>query len=238
MKGTALILLVGALMFAQQATPVPPAWTVSGIVQGTDGSAISGAVVSLTALPPHQRSRLRAWSAVTGRDGFFSFQALYPGQFQVCAQVPGTAWLDPCRWGLKALVVTLSDKQPTVSSILVIEKGAMVPVRISDPSALLDKNEGITSGAHLLLGLSNDRGAWEPATLGTKDSAGRTYLVVVPFDRPIKVTAASSFFGLASGDGIPLERNGIALMTTVTATSAKVPPTITISVIGVGARSN
>lgn len=218
---------------AQQSQPPQSPWDLSGTIRGEDGSVIVGAIVNLTELPPYlTKSRTRQWTAVSDATGGFKFQGLYRGRFQPCAQAPGTAWLDPCHWGIKTSTVTLVDQSATIQVAIVLKKGAAISVRVNDPGALLDRNELPASGAHLLLGLTDDTGSWEPATITSKDSAGRTFQAVIPFDRSTTLVAASSLFKLAGYAGTTLQSSGISSTATISATSGKVPPILTLTITG------
>lgn len=229
------ILLTTSLSWALQLAVPPSVWEISGTVRGDDGSPVSDAIISLTALPPYEtKSRIRQWSVVTSIGGRFTLQGLYLGHFQTCVQVPGTAWLDPCRWGGGPFVVRLTNTNSTATTALTLRRGAALTLRVNDQSGLLDGNEGVTPGAHLLLGLTNDGGAWEPALPLSKDVAGRTYRVLVPFDRSLKIVVASRLFSLADGANVPLLPTGVTSIIPVTTTTGKTPPTVVVSVVGLG----
>lgn len=87
--------------------------TITGRLTGDDGTAISGGYVSLQLQPPYPKSRSleTEWNIKSASDGSFRFERLNEGVCKLCAQVPRSAWLNPCQWGLKPTVVTLSVSQ-------------------------------------------------------------------------------------------------------------------------------
>ncbi len=235
MRPLFLFVILGTVSYAQQVSQVASEYSIVGIVQGSDGLPINGAVVTLTARPPYRtKNRVKEWTAVTSSNGSFAFEHLYSGELQICADAPATTWLDPCRWGPKPTLITLSEKAPASSLTIRLDKGLLVFVRVVDAAAVLDKSEAAVAGADLLIGLSNDNGTWEPVELTSRDLTGRTYQIKVPFDKPINLTAASSLFGLTTGDSTPVQRNGITVTKTFTALSGKTPPTINFAVVSTG----
>jgi len=169
---------------------------------------------------------------VTGTGGTFQITGLRDGKYRLCAQVPGTAWLNPCQWALQPIAVALSDTQPTASVTIVMKKGAAVPIRVDDPGQLLSQHEGKTAGAHLLVGVGNDAFAFAPARVMSQDATGRNLEVVIPFNSTAKISVLSSFFRLADATGLPLPKTGVTIPILVPA--GQRPPAITLRVTGVG----
>lgn len=117
---------------------------IAGVLTGDDGTAIVGGGLNLQRIAPYPvgRSATDQWFTKSGSGGAFHFDGLYGGQYQLCAQVAGSAWLNPCEWGLQPQKVALSVAQPSVSVTMVMKKGAVVPIRIDDPGQYLSQNEG------------------------------------------------------------------------------------------------
>ena len=127
-------------------------------------------------------------------DGSFRFDRLNEGVYKLCAQVPRSAWLNPCQWGLKPPVVTLSASQPTATVAMALKKGATIPIRINDPGQILSQYEGKVPDAHLLIGVGNDVHAFMPAPTVSQDTGGRNLQVVVPFNSVVKLEVFSTQF--------------------------------------------
>ena len=228
------MLLLGLIAFPclAQLSPLTISGVITGSLTGDDGTAIAGGHVSLLLLPPYPSGRLRSttWAAASGAAGAFRFDGLVDGQYQICAQVLQSTWLNPCEWGLQPPVVSISAAQSTVSVSMVLKRGVAVPIRIDDPVQSLSQNEGKTSGAHLLLGVANDANAFRIAPVVSRDTAGSNRQIVIPFDRPVKLVAFSSFFLLSDANGLPLPRTATAIPVMVP--SGQPPPAIRLIVAG------
>lgn len=81
---------------------------------------------------------------------------------------------------------------------MILKKGAIIPIRIDDPSQLLSQYEGKVAGAHLLIGVGNDAHAFMPAPIVSQDAVGRNQQVVVPFNSAVNLVVFSSQFHLSS----------------------------------------
>src|SRR5258708_35055275 len=157
MRWLALLLLYLPVCPAQQ-TRLTTGGGITGVLRGDDGTAIVGAIVELQRRPPFPpgRSVRTEWSTQSGAGGTFSFDGLYGGPYRLCAQVPGSTWLNPCEWGLQPPAVSLSTTQPSASVTMVMKKGAAVPIRVDDPGRWLAQHKGKTPGAHVLLHVGDD----------------------------------------------------------------------------------
>lgn len=192
---------------------------VAGTVTGEDGSLISGAYVTLhLAFKPrpaaHQRIRTQ-WGISTEPGGSFRFTGLLDGSYRICAQAPRTAWLDPCEWGFPVPTVSLTRTERSRAVAISLKKGAEVPIQVDDPSQLLFQNLGKTAGAHLLVGVRTAAATFRPAIVSSQELTGRTLRAVIPFDRPVKMEVASSFFKLADSGGAAFSKAGVAIPVSV-----------------------
>jgi hypothetical protein len=111
-----------------------------------------------------------------------------------------------------------------------LKKGVEVPIRIDDPGQFLLQNEGRFAGAHLLVGVSTPASTFRPAVLTSRDGIGKTLTVVVPFDKQVQLSVASSFFKLADSIGTPFSRTGVGIPVFVPA--GQRPATVRLSVAG------
>lgn len=217
---------------AQQ--PLADDGVVAGTVTGEDGSLISGAYVTLhLAFKPrpaaHQRIRTQ-WGISTGPGGSFRFTGLPDGSYRLCVQAPRTTWLDPCEWGFPAPTVSLTRTERSRTLAISLKKGAEVPIQVDDPSQLLSQNLGKTAGAHLLIGIRTAAATFRPAAVSLQELNGRTLRVVIPFDRPVKMEVASSFFKLADSGGAPFSKAGVAIPVSVP--TGQKAATVRLSVTG------
>jgi hypothetical protein len=215
-----------------QPTTASVGGTVSGTLTGDDGALISGVVVGLTVVPPYPAGRLRQaeWTTISGADGSFQFDQLATGNYRVCAQAPGTAWLNPCEWGPQPPALSLTADQPSATVAAVLNKGAAVPIRLSDPSGLLPQYEGKLPAAQLLVGVSNDAFFFRTAPIVSTDATGRNHQIVIPFGVTVNLIVCSSFFQLSNSDGIALAKTSASIPITVQ--PGQQPPLVTLVVTG------
>jgi hypothetical protein len=218
--------------FAQQPT-TPGDGVVSGNISGDDGSAVEGAYVTLHLWhKPSQSVRQRfesQWGLYSGSGGSFRFTGLPSGMYRLCAQAPGTEWLDPCEWGLPIPSVALTNAGRSRILTVVLKKGVEVPIRIDDPRQLLPQHEGRTTGAHLLVGVSTPASTFRPAVLTSREGTGRNLKVVIPYDRPVHVAISSSFFKLADSNGTQFPKPGIAIPVRVPAGERAAPVRVAVT---------
>lgn len=218
---------------AQQAGPAGRG-RISVTVKGDDGSILSGAGVFLRRTPaPGVPLRQRTeWSATASAAGAVTFDLLPNGQYTMCAQAASGNWLNPCEWGAAPRpAVVVSAAQRTVSTTLVLKRGAAASIRVDDPGGLLAQHEGKTPGAHLLMGVRSDAGFFRPASVVAQDSGGRRYEVTIPFDAKMNLVVASSFFRLTDGSGGLFAASGAATIP-VAVPSGQAPPTLRLAVSG------
>lgn len=213
-----------ALMAARAAT-------ISGTVKGADGSVITAGVLTASRQSGGVTSRSAHISggAPILPDGVFHLPPLADGNYQVCAQAPGSIWLNSCEWGQSGTMVSISSSQPSSAVAIVLRKGALVTVRVNDAAKLLTAHEGKSPGAHLLIGVTTDAHVFRGATV-SEDPAGRTYRILVPFDRSVNLSAGSAFFKISDGVGRALPKFGNLIPVLIP--SGQPPPTIVLNVAG------
>jgi hypothetical protein len=189
--------------------------------------------LSLPYAVPVRQPPQRRWATYTDANGRFRFDRLGNGTYRICVQAPGTVWLDPCEWDFAVPSIAVSTLVPAPAASIVLKKGAAVAVRIDDAGQLLARHEGKTPGAHLLIGVTTRARTLRLASTVSRDETGRTQQIVIPFDTPVRITVASSFFRLADGNGASLTGpggtgNGIS----VTVPAAQRSATIRLALTG------
>lgn len=209
------------------------AGSITGAVTGADGSAITQGQVTAARKPDPAAPRLGSTSASTAilPDGTFQLPPLVYGAYQVCVTAPGTTWLDSCEWGQKGAVASLTPSEPSAHIAVALTKGALVTVRVNDAAQLLAANEGVTRGAQLLIGVRGDSLCFYAATTASKDSGGRNYQILIPFDRSLNISVASALFQLQDQSGRPLLPFGNLLPITVP--SGQTPGILVLNVSGI-----
>jgi len=232
MKKTLLMFVSAAACYAQQLTN-DLSGSISGIVRGEDGTPIAGVSMSLHLASPPPTGKLRNFPSPvkSGADGSFSFGSLHAGPYRICAQAPGTVWLNPCEWGLQLPAAALSAAQKSATLAVTMKKGVALPIRVDDPSQLLSNHEGKTPGAHLLIGVASDAQVFHHATLVSTDSAGRNYEIVIPFGAPLKLVVNGGFFLLGDTLGQALTRTSSTLIS-VNVPAGQQPSAIRLAVTG------
>jgi hypothetical protein len=207
MRRVAFLLVAMWASLAAQSSGFDGAGQIGGKLTGEDGAAIAGAFVSLELLPPFpKRLPQTTWTSVTGTGGTFRFDQLRAGKYRLCVQVPGSAWLNPCQWGSKFHLFTLTPGQPMADASLVLQRGAAIPIRMEDPGQLLSQHEGKAPGAFLTIGVNNDAYAFDEARLVSLDSNGQNLQVIVPFNSQRRIVVRSGYFQLADAAGVALSR--------------------------------
>lgn len=213
------LLLTVLLRCAAQQIGVADTGVITGTLAGDDGTPIAGADVTLQSTdapaPIVRRSRTMQRSVRTGEGGLFRFDQLNVGAYRLCAQAPGTLWLDPCEWKFTVPTVPITERlrQPEVK--IVLKKGAAVPIRIDDAGQHLERNEGKNIGAHLLMGITTRSATFQVARQISKDSTSRVYQVVVPFDTTVNAVISSSRFKLTDTTGLALSKIGGGIGTAI-----------------------
>jgi hypothetical protein len=153
------------------------------------------------------------WGVYSGSGGSFRFAGLRNGAYRLCVQAPATAWLDPCEWGFAIPSVALTDAGRSQAIAISLRRGAEVPIRIDDPGRLVLQSDGRIAGALFLVGVRTATFTFRPAVVMSQEGAGQTLKVVIPFDKLVHLTVASSFFRLTdstnTGIVLPGPENGV-----------------------------
>jgi hypothetical protein len=183
--------------------------SIFGSLKGEDGTAIAGGVIMLHRSQPATSKLGRQqldWSVVTSGVGTFQFSDLPTGSYTLCPRVQNSTWLNPCEWSLPTPTVTLSSLTPDASITITLRRGAAVPIRVDDAGQLLAQNEGRTPGAGLLLNVSSPGFFFHPVPLASKDSGGRNYQIVVPFNTALTLVVHPSFYHVNNTNNVSLSQ--------------------------------
>jgi hypothetical protein len=206
--------------------------TISGTVRGVNSAPIAPAIVTLHQRPPYSPARLlqTEWVAVTKPDGSFKFEGLRRGTYRLCAQSPGTVWLNPCEWGPQSPDIVLSDTERDAHVPMVLKQGAVVSIRLEDPAQLSSSSDALSRGGRVLLGVANDARVFRPATRVSKDGTGENYEVVVPFSATVTIVVHSSSFELSDSAGVRLPQGSARIPLNVE--EGKPIPRVRLNIIG------
>jgi hypothetical protein len=223
-----------SVMLGQQLQPFTG--SILGGLKGEDGTVIAGAPVILHFTGPvkarysHQRT---AWSAVTTSAGDFQFTGLPEGNYALCPHTPNSAWLSPCDWNLPIPAASISRLAPSVKVTITLKRGAVVPIRIDDAGQLLTQHEGKTPGAGLLLGVSSPGFIFHPVPLTSKDSSGRNYQIVLPFNTALTLVIHPSFYHVNNASSVALSQTASTKIPLLVAAGQQVSP-IKFTITGAG----
>jgi hypothetical protein len=143
----------------------------------------------------------------------------------------GGAWLDPCKWPVPSNAVTLTTAQPTIGVTISLQRGATLPIQIDDPGQLLERHEGKTPGARLLLGVAGPGLVFHTIPVVAKNSNGRQHQLVVPYNIELKLVIQSTYFRVTDALGVVLDRN-FATRISLNVPTGQPPPLIRLAVAG------
>jgi len=204
------------------------AGTISGNVVDAANHPVASAIVTMSegaasrSTPP----AFHGGSTQTATDGSFSFTNLEAGTYLLCAQVPHGTLLNPCQWTTTLPQAALASATSTAEITLTMRPGYRLPIRVDDAQGLLNAREGLTPGAHLLIG-ANGRYHFEVANVDSTDAAGCNLSLLVPFDTPATITVRGGFFKLQDAAG-----NALGTALPVTVSSAVPSGGLEVKVVG------
>lgn len=208
MKSFLIVLVITSPgILAQEATG---SGSISGVVKGSDGSAIAGANVAVhlkLTYPSRFGTPKTDWTTTTVSGGTFQLTGLASGSYTVCADVPGSTWLDPCRWNLSLPSVTISSASLHATVTITLTRGAALPVRVNDAAQFLPQHQGKAQGAGLLIGISSPGYIFRMLPILSQDSSGRNYQIVVPFNTQFTLVIHPSQYQVNDAAGNALNRS-------------------------------
>src|SRR5271157_5945662 len=171
---------LGAVLYAQNTAQI------QGTVQAPNGTPIPGAVVLARTGPPRQTV---ATKITSDKAGHFTLANLAAGTYFLCTQIGHM--LDPCVWAPPPSAITVTAGQISTGNVLRLAKGAVLKVRLNDPSQLLKAATPGPTSNHALLGVWTPDKFFFPLTKVAEDSGGRDYQLSVPYDKALTLTVVS-----------------------------------------------
>jgi hypothetical protein len=215
--GTALLMSICVLvaMVCVQGQPVTTG-SVRGTVTSDKGKALVAVVTAAKMTAPAASGR-----AQSAPDGSFGFDNLPAGEYALCAQVPGGGFVDSCHWSPVPQTVTVKGGQSITGVQIRVATGSVLHIRLNDPGELLEAKGGIEP--HVMMGVVNSRGLFQPTFLAAKDPAGRNHEVTIPLDTPLKFHIFSKHVRINDENGVPVDSAGstFAIQHTTGAASQK-----------------
>ena len=175
--------------------------TGSGTVVDSAGKPIAGPVrifISLaldaaaikTPAPPVQTGP-HITSRVAGESGAFVVKNLAPGKYVACASTSIPGYLDPCQWSSTGAQFTISAGQVTPGINLVLEKGAIIPIRVNDAAQKLLTDQLGPHDSEFQIHAVTVSGRHILAAITGQDRSGRDQTITVPFGAAVRLQVFS-----------------------------------------------
>jgi hypothetical protein len=144
--------------------------------------------------------------ASTDRSGLLRFQNLAAGNYSICVNVPGSAYLNPCEWEAP-VIVNLMPGELKLGLPVVLTQGAFLHLRADDPNSLLPSRSrapGKANSATPLLHMvvwADKKGFPHIPDLLAEDASGQSYVLAVPKGRDLTVTLAGKNLSVVDNQG-------------------------------------
>jgi hypothetical protein len=162
---------------------------------------VAGAHVLINHAPSIAASHLSAPPVITGplaatavasSQGLFSVGALSPGEYIVCAEVSTPGLLDPCHWATSAPTVTVAAGETTAGVTVTMAVGAVVPIHIGDPLAMLAPVSASQANFDLQVHAITGKGLHYIAQTQASSAVSRDLAVTIPFGAAITLQVRSA----------------------------------------------
>lgn len=210
MVRTLLILI----LFAAEALAQTATASIQGsVTDAQNNRPVAGAHVTAirSELPPARQT------ARTGSDGVFQLSGLPAGTYTICAQVPGSLYLDPCKWTAgpanplaKPAGLVLAAGQKVTGAAVRLAQGSALTVRLEDPGQVLSQKTKDGRVPHVAAGVWGTNNLFHPAAPSSADKNGVTYTLAIPKDTPLRFQIVSRDLKLSDSAGAALAANAPA----------------------------
>lgn len=214
-----ILVLISLPGFAQTAS-------ISGVVTGDDGKLLGAAVTINGVLPLRASGR-----AESGANGAFTISNLPAGNYQICADVTGGGYLDPCAWEPILPKVQLAAGQALTGYQLIVKTGTFLQVRVNDAAGVLSaaasSPSAATAAPSLLLGVFTTRHLFQPLAVVARDAGGVSQQGTIPQGVPVSLHISGQGVQITGSTGASLSAAGS--LTTVQSSGAT-PQTVTLTV--------
>lgn len=206
-------------LWCQVVQPISPGNIPGKLLSATDRSPVAGATITLRSLAPANPFLTRVISA---KDGAFALSAVPEGRFALCATAATSAFADSCVWGQTQTILEVAKGAPSGQIVVRLMKSSLVQVRLNDANGYLAKQPVDKAPPHVLVGVWDRSGRFNPAREVKKDGNGITYELQVPADTPLDLKVYSRAVKLADQNNVPVPQQGYSM--TVVHDSTKPPP--------------
>jgi hypothetical protein len=146
-------------------------------------------------------------SATSDSSGAFSIASLPIGQYEVCADTPGLAYLDPCKWSSSPSINVVQAQ--TNQANIQLQEGVFLRVHVNDAAGLLPSSPESPAGpAHLIIGVIVGSGGFWAASVTGSTGTSREYMLKIPTNVPLKLWIFSQYVTLTNGVGASVDNSG------------------------------
>ena len=192
------------------------AWVLGGLALLTSSARAAGGtgtvldeegrpLAAFVRFIPQGSSVAGLLDAKSVNDGTFTVADLPASAVEVCIQVPGGGYVNPCLWPSAKLIL------PSGASVtllrLVAKKGSVVTIRVNDPSGLLEANPALP----ILVGIFAPGGMYYSAQVTARDKSGRSYSFTIPYGVNVYLFVRSPSFEISDSAGQLLGAGGLSL---------------------------
>jgi hypothetical protein len=215
--------------------------SIQGTVVGSDGTPLPGAHVYAGVVasgqkaksPPTLMESVQAGAIAQGSlknpANTFLISRLEAGTYVLCSETNTPGWLDPCHWSASVPSINLAAGQNLTAQTVVMTKGAIIQIRLVDPSKMLSAIPGpIPRDIEIVAHASNN--AYYNAQLTSTDVIGQYRQLTLPFDQVHTLVVRSQQFSLLDATGAVVPTTGHTQQLQVSSTA--VAPQLTYTVAG------
>jgi hypothetical protein len=144
----------------------------------------------------------QAGAVATDDKGQFTISGLVGATYALCAQIPGSTYLDPCVWNETLPQVELKTGGKVNGVKLDLVKGVRLQLEVADTDQKLSSAEN-KNGANLLVRVPRPHGPALDLRPISSTKGQRTYGVIVPefVQMPVLVEGKGVSFSDESGNG-------------------------------------
>ena len=149
----------------------------------------------------------------SGADGAFQIQGLPGGDFSLCVQLAGGAYLDPCAWNAKPTAVSLLPGQNAAGISLKLTAASMLTIQVKDAQKVMSQLTKDGRRPELSIGVWGPGGLFYPARMVPGAAAAavpgstNSYQLPIPRDTILNLYIASHDLKLGDDQGAALPAN-------------------------------
>jgi hypothetical protein len=164
-----------------------PTGQINGSIVFTSVTSVARAYVTALIQPTTAATQPFSTTATVAPSGKFTLLAIPDGTYNICVQVPGTNYLNPCQWSAIPPSATVINGSPVTVPAITLAVGYRYQIRFNDPTGAIAQSQAAKSGAQLLL-YAWANGGSVPLLWASNDATGWLYQAVIPFGTAIRVT--------------------------------------------------